>query len=63
MERVGMVVGVDDISMVGETVGIAGEGLVYCSQPTNMRVKKMVIKIRLLREPVRDLLDIVILPG
>ena len=58
-----MVVGVEDISMVAETVGIAGEGLVYCSQPTNRRVMKMVIKIRLLTKPVRDLLNIVTLPG
>ena len=57
-----MGVGVEDISMVGDVVGIFGEGLVYCSQPTNARERMMIIKIRLNTTPERGLCDLVILP-
>ena len=53
-DRVGVVVGVEDTSIVGETVGIIGDGLVvYCSQPTKATMRKMVIKTRQTTKPER----------
>ena len=57
--KVGVVAGVEEISMVGETVGKTGEGLVYCSQPTNASAMKMIITIRLHTVPERCVLDMV----
>jgi len=62
MGKVGVVAGVDEISMVGEVVGKTGEGLVYFSQPTNARAKKMIITIRLSKVLERCGLAMVTLP-
>jgi hypothetical protein len=48
--KVGNEMGV--ISIVGELVGITGEGLVYCTQPTKAKPENSVIRNRLSAAPI-----------
>ena len=57
-----MAVAVVEGSRVSVGVGKTGEGLVYCSHPVNTSEKMIVMKIRPITMPERDLLIVVILP-